>query len=239
MFQETHSKLICLTAYDSKTAQLLEQAAVDMILVGDSYGMVVFGSQDTKTVTLEQMIKIGQEVRQGAPNSFVVVDMPYQTYENKRMALHNAKLILQKTKCEAIKIEGCPQIVKFLVKNGVKVIGHSGLKPQFASKFQMLGKNTEEANSIYKEALALEGAGVLAVVLECVPEDLAKKITDNLKIPTIGIGAGKFTDGQIRVTHDILAWPGGKKLKFIKQYNSPHKSDLANLQDFIRDIKRN
>ncbi len=225
-----------LTAYDSYTSSLLEKVGVDGILVGDSYGMVVLGHGDTKSVTFDQMIAIAKDVRLGAPNSFVVFDMPYKTYENSLEALKNSKQAIDETGCDAVKIEGRPDIVKYLVQNGIKVLGHSGLKPQEVNKFSIQGRTQFQRRQIVNEALALQKAGAFAVVLECVPQDLAKEITEILTIPTIGIGAGDYTSGQVRVTHDILGWQGGKSLKFIKQYNDPQKNDFENLKDFVREL---
>jgi len=229
-------KISMLTAYDRKTAKLLEKAKIDIILVGDSYGMVVLGYENTKKVSLEQMIKITKDVKKGAPTSFIIFDMPYKSYETKEQALNNAKKVLKETKCQAIKIEGHPKIVQFLTQHKIKVMGHTGLKPQFVNKFVIKGKTQQSAEKIYLEAKNLEKAGAFAIVLECIPEILAKKITENLKIPTIGIGAGKFTDGQVLVTHDLLGWKGGRKLSFVEKVEG--ETDLEKIKNFIKKVKK-
>jgi len=235
MFEKT-KKSVILTAYDTSTADLLVQAGIDTILVGDSYGMVILGHENTKRVDLEMLIKVAKDVRKGAPKAFVIFDMPYKTYETPKEALKNARKALKETGCDAVKVEGEPEIVNFLVENNIKVMGHTGLKPQKMNKFIIQGRKNDEADLIFKEAKFLEEAGCFAVVLECIPDGLAMKITESLSIPTIGIGAGVHTDSQIRVIHDILGWSGGKDLSFVEELEGDN--DLEKLRRFIHAYQK-
>jgi 3-methyl-2-oxobutanoate hydroxymethyltransferase len=237
-------KLTMLTAYDYPTAKILSRAGVDMLLVGDSLGMVVLGYPDTKSVTLQDIVRhAGAVVRgnlaavaeskvrepdsaardaDGNVGSFVVADMPIHTTDTVGMALRNARYILEETGVDAVKIEGDPHIVEALAGAGIAVMAHTGLKPQQAEKYGLTGKSSDEAEAIFAEAVALEKAGAFALVLECIPSELAKRITGVLKIPTIGIGAGKDCDGQVLVSSDLLGLYDDFKPKFVRRY-----ADLA------------
>tara|TARA_B100000315_G_C14402058_1_gene506935 strand:- start:146 stop:895 length:750 start_codon:yes stop_codon:yes gene_type:complete len=211
-------KIVALTAYDYPMAQILSEVGIDVILVGDSLGMVVLGYENTHFVTMNDMIRHTQAVMRGHTEGLVVADMPKGSFETKELAIKNVERMVEETGVRAIKIEGRPEICRALVEAGFAVMGHTGLKPQEAEKMGMRGKNEEEANNIFEEAKALEEAGCFSVVLECVPADLAKKITDTLAIPTIGIGAGSDCDGQVLVTHDLLGLFQDFCPKFAKRY---------------------
>ncbi len=213
-----HRKIVVLTAYDYPMAQILSKADIDVILVGDSLGMVVLGYQNTHFVTMNDMIRHTQAVMRGHTKGLVVTDMPKGSYETPELAIKNAERMMEETGVRAIKIEGCPEICRALGEAGFAVMGHAGLKPQEADKMKVKGKVEEEANKIFEEAIALEEAGCFAVVLECIPTGLAKKITDKLTIPTVGIGAGPHCDGQVLVTNDLLGLYGDFTPKFVKKY---------------------
>ena len=226
-------KIVMITAYDYPTACLVDEAGVDAILVGDSMGMVVLGYETTIPVTLDQMIHHTKAVVRGTKRALVAADMPFLTYQTGPAdALRNAGRLLQEAGAAAVKLEGgtevCPQ-VQALVEAGIPVIGHLGLTPQSIHVFggyKLQGREQESARKILADAKALEHAGAFSIVLECIPEDLAARITASLSIPTIGIGAGVHCDGQVLVLHDMLGIAGKVKPRFVKQY--------ARLGDAIR-----
>lgn len=211
-------KIIMLTAYDFQTAKIIDEVGIDMILVGDSLAMVFQGCPDTKTVKMKDMLYHTRAVARGAKRTPIVGDMPINSYNTPARALKNAKQFL-KAGAFTVKLEGNhPKIIKNLLKAGIPVMGHLGLLPQTAKKYSVKGKIEEEAEKILKDAKELERLGVFALVLECIPENLAKKITQSLKIPTIGIGAGKYCDGQVLVINDLLGMQENFKPKFVKRY---------------------
>lgn len=217
--KKNKSKVICLTAYSKNIASILDKHC-DLILVGDSLGSVLYNYKSTKEVTLDTMINHSKSVRLGVKKSLMVVDMPYNTYRNQKEALKNAKLVMKKTKCDAIKLEGGKNIisiVKILVKNKIPVMGHLGILPQTDTKFVFKGKKIAERNRILKDAKLLEAVGIFSIVLECVETKLAKKITEQLKIPTIGIGSSVNCDGQVLVIDDLIGL-SESKFRFVKQY---------------------
>ncbi len=202
-------KLACLTAYDASFARILDASGVDMILVGDSLGMVVQGHSSTVPVTLEDMIYHSKLVRRGAPNAWIIADLPFMTTESLASALNAAKQLLQQAQVQMVKVEGDASIVPIveaLVKQGVPVCAHLGLLPQQALRlgYKSTGKTESEAEKLLLDALALESAGASMLVLECVDSLVAQKISKTLTIPTIGIGSGAQTDGQVLVLHDVL-----------------------------------
>ncbi len=222
--KKNKSKIICLTAY-SKNISLILDKYCDLILVGDSLGSVLYNYKSTKEVTLETMINHSKSVRYGVKKSLMVVDMPYNTYRNPNLALKNAKMIMKKTKCDAIKLEGGKKIIPIinnLIKNNIPVMGHLGILPQTEKKFTFKGKKIHEINKILKDAKLLEDAGIFAVVLECVESNLARKITKTLKIPTIGIGSSVNCDGQVLVIDDLIGL-GESKFKFVKKYGNTNQ----------------
>ena len=217
--------IVVLTCYDYSTAKLLEEAGIDIVLVGDSLGNVILGYESTREVTMEDMVRHTGAVRRGAVSTFIVTDMPYKSDETSEKALKNANLLTE-AGADAVKVEGKPEICKFLVQNGIAVMGHVGLLPQTAENYKVKGKDIEEAKEIVKQALELNNAGCFAIVLESIPLDLAKRITEAVKVPTIGIGAGPYCDGQVLVINDMLGLFQDFKPKFVKKY--------ANLADEIK-----
>ncbi len=217
--KKNKSKVICLTAYSKNVASILDKYC-DLVLVGDSLGSVLYNYRSTKEVTLETMISHSKSVRLGVKKSLMVVDMPYNTYRNPKEALKNARLVMKKTKCDAVKLEGGKKIIhiiKFLVRNKIPVMGHLGILPQTEKKFTYKGKKVSEQNRILKDAKLLETAGIFSVVLECIETKLAKKITEQLNIITIGIGSSANCDGQVLVIDDLIGL-SQSKFRFVKKY---------------------
>ena len=217
--KKNKSKVICLTAYSKNVASILDKYC-DLVLVGDSLGSVLYNYRSTKEVTLETMINHSKSVRLGVKKSLMVVDMPYNTYRNPKEALKNARLVMKKTKCDAVKLEGGKKIIhiiKFLVRNKIPVMGHLGILPQTEKKFTYKGKKVSEQNRILKDAKLLETAGIFSVVLECIETKLAKKITEQLNIITIGIGSSVNCDGQVLVIDDLIGL-SQSKFRFVKKY---------------------
>lgn len=241
--KKNREKIICLTAYTFPMAKILDNYC-DIILVGDSLGMVVYGLKDTVDVTLEMMINHGKAVMRAAKKSLVVVDLPYGTYENSlEQALESAQKVIQETACDAIKIEVSQDLVptvKYLVDNGINVMGHVGLLPQSVRKiggYKYQGRDENSAAEILQTAKMIEAAGAFSVVIEAVPEKLADKISLALKIPTIGIGASAACDGQVLVIDDLLGLNQEFKPKFVTYY-----ADLAGVitgavQSFCDDVR--
>lgn len=218
-------KITMLTAYDYPMARLVDDAGIDMILVGDSLGMVVLGYDSTVPVTMDEMIHHSKAVRRGTKYAFLVGDMPFMSYQiSKEEAVRNAGRFMKEAGCDAVKLEGGDEVLDVtiaIVNAGIPVLGHLGLTPQTISKlggFRIQGKDAEGARKILEQALRLERAGCFAIVLECVPDKVAKLITEKLSIPTIGIGAGADCDGQVLVTNDMVGLFDRFVPKFVKQY---------------------
>ncbi len=211
-------KIVMLTAYDYPTAKIMDEIGIDVILVGDSLGMVVLGHKDTKSVTLQDVLHHTKAVARGVRNSIVVGDMPIHTYDNPEQAVENAKKFIE-AGAHAVKIEGNkPDVIKALVDESIPVMGHLGLLPQTAAEYKVQGKDEDSANKIYNDALEVDKLGVFSIVLECIPKDLAKKITESVNTPTIGIGAGPHCTGQVLVLHDMLGLCDDFSPKFAKKY---------------------
>ena len=217
-------RLAMLTAYDYPSARLVAEAGVDLILVGDSLGMVVLGYDSTVPVTMEDMVHHTKAARRGAPEAFVIADMPFLSYGTVDGALANAARLMKDANADSVKLEGGTEVVpvvEALVRAGVPVLGHVGLTPQTASAlggYKLQGKDEAQARKIVEDAVALEAAGCWGVVLELVPAPLAKLVTERLKIPTIGIGAGADCDGQVLVFHDMVGLFSGFTPTFVKRY---------------------
>jgi len=230
--------IICLTSYSKSIAQIIDKYC-DMILVGDSLGMVVYGMKTTREVKLDTMILHAKAVKSATKKSLVVFDMPYKTYSNKVSAYKNAKKVIQLTKCDAIKLEGGKKVVniiKHITKKGIPVIGHIGLLPQTATTFKVKGRTKLEKSNILKDAIAVSNSGACAIIIECVVDELAKIITKKIKIPTIGIGASKNCDGQILVTDDMLGLTDFSP-KFVKKYVNLNKIIKTSVKNFANDVK--
>lgn len=228
-------KIVMLTAYDYPMAKLMDNI-VDIILVGDSLGMVVLGYETTTKVAMDDMIRATEAVARAAKNALIVCDLPLGTYNNKTYALKNANLLL-KAGANAVKIENKPEIAEFLVKNGIEVMGHIGLTPQTITNFKVQGKNEEDAKRLLSLAKACDKAGCFSLVLECIPLDLAKTITETIPIPTIGIGAGIYCDGQVLVTHDILGLFEVFKPKFVKRYAQIGKEMKKAFEHYAKEVR--
>ncbi len=218
-------KITMLTAYDAAMAAMLAAADVDMLLVGDSLGMVVLGYDSTVPVTMDEMIHHASAVRRGASAAFVVGDMPFGSYQSsKRDAIINGGRFLKEAGCDAVKLEGGLEVcetVTALVQAGVSVCGHIGLTPQTATQlggYKVQGRDIESARKMVEEAKVLEKAGAFALVLECIPDELGRIISEEITIPTIGIGAGVHCDGQVLVTHDLLGMFDKFIPSFVKSY---------------------
>lgn len=236
-------KLVCLTAYTSQTAKLLDPH-VDLLLVGDSLGMVVYGFDSTLPVTLEMMIAHGAAVVRGARRACVVVDMPFGTYqESPEQAFRNAARILAETGADAVKLEGGEEMaatVRFLTTRGVPVCGHVGLMPQAvntAGGFKATGRSEEEAEGVARDAAAIAEAGAFAVVLEGTVEPVAAAITASLPVPTIGIGASAACDGQILVTDDVLGLFRDFTPRFVKRYAELSTQVTAAAEAYAQDVR--
>jgi 3-methyl-2-oxobutanoate hydroxymethyltransferase len=217
--KKNKSKIISLTAYSKNIASIIDKHC-DLILVGDSLGSVLYNFSSTKKVTLDMIIEHSKSVRQGVKKSLMVVDMPHNTYRTPKEALTNAKKIISKTNCDAVKLEGGKKIIKvikILIKNKIPVMGHLGVLPQSATNFRFKGKKTSERKIILRDSKLLEEAGVFSMVLECVESSLAKEITKSINVPTIGIGASVNCDGQVLVTDDLIGL-SNIKVRFVKKY---------------------
>ena len=238
--KKNKSKIICLTAYSKNIASILDKHC-DLILVGDSLGSVLYNYKSTKEVTLEIMINHSKSVRLGVKKSLMIVDMPYNTYRTSKEALKNAKLIMRKTKCDGIKLEGGKKIisiVKNLIKNKIPVMGHVGILPQTDKKFFFKGKKERESKRILDETKLLEKAGVFSIVLECVETKLSKKVTEQLKIPTIGIGSSVNCDGQVLVIDDLLGL-SQSNFKFVKRYVNITKIIDNAVKEYKSEVRKN
>ena len=237
--KKNKSKIVRLTAYSKNFASILDDYC-DLILVGDSLGSVLYNYKSTREVSLNAMIEHSKSVKLGIKKSLMVVDMPHNTYRTSNEALKNAKMIMLKTKCDAVKLEGgikVAQIIKTLVKNKIPVMGHLGLLPQSAKNFKFKGKNTQERNKILSEAKLLEDAGVFSMVLECVESSLAKKITKKINIPTIGIGASSNCDGQVLVTDDLIGL-NPINVRFVKKYSNIRKEIIKAVSTYAKDVRQ-
>ena len=230
--------LVCLTAYSKQYSKILDKHC-DIILVGDSMANTLYSMKDTHQVTLDMMINHATSVQLGVKNALTVVDMPKNSYRNVSEAKKNAKLIIKKTKCNAVKIESNRRnflIIKKIVKEGIPVMGHIGFTPQFKSKFKPEGLTNFQSLNLLNEAKKIEEAGAFAIVLECISSKTAGSITKNLKIPTIGIGSSVNCDGQVLVTDDILGLSGFKP-KFVKKYVDLNKNIEKGIKKYRNDVR--
>ena len=237
-------KVAMLTAYDFPTARVAEEAGVDAVLVGDSVAMTKLGYDSTLPVTMEEMLHHVKAVKRGLSLALLVADMPYLSYElDAKEAARNAGRFLKEGGAHAVKLEGGMEIapvIKELIKVNVPVFGHLGLTPQAVNRlggYKVQGRRPQDAERILTEARVLEGAGVCAVVLECVPAELAKEITKRLQVPTIGIGAGPHCDGQVLVSDDMLGLTEGVPHKFVKRYADARATALAAMADYCREVR--
>ena len=239
--KKNKEKITCLTAYDVFTAQVLERSGIDIILVGDSLGNVILGYQKTSQVTIEDMIRHTQAVRRGAPNTFVVADIPFEsvTAGDQKM-ISDAQRLIKEAGADAVKIEGASNIdlIKKMTSAGLPVMGHIGYLPQTAAKPQLFGKGKRESAILINEALSLEEAGAFSVVLEMVDREAASSITQSVNIPTIGIGSGNFCDGQVLVINDMVGLTFGKVPSFAKKYDDLGARLKESVKKYIEDVRR-
>ena len=237
--KKNKSKIVCLTAYSKNFASEIDKYA-DIILVGDSLGSVLYNYTTTRKVTLTEMINHSKSVRYGVNKSLMVVDMPFGTYNNPKLALKNAKKIIKETKCDAVKLEGGKKIIKqisLLIKNKIPVMGHLGLLPQTTKgKFKSKGKTSKEIKQLLDDAKLLQNSGVFSIVLECIKMSTAKQITQNLDIPTIGIGSSIYCDGQVLVTDDLLGL-NVTNIKFVKKFLNLKKFINLGLKKFAYEVR--
>ncbi|OXS24817.1 MAG: 3-methyl-2-oxobutanoate hydroxymethyltransferase [Acetobacterium sp. MES1] len=237
-------KITMLTAYDYSMAKIVNDAGIDSILVGDSLGMVVQGYESTLEVTMDDMVYHCRAVARGAENALIVGDMPFLSYHiSVEEAVRNAGRLIQEGKAHAVKLEGgVDQVdtVTAIVKAQIPVMGHIGLTPQSVNLFggfKVQGKDTAQAQKVIDDALALEAAGVFAIVLEGIPEKLAQLITAKISVPTIGIGAGRYCDGQVLVIHDLLGMYSGQSPKFSKRYAALNETIKDSVTTYITEVK--
>lgn len=242
--KNNNEKITMLTAYDYSTAQVLEQAEIDGILVGDSLAMVALGYENTYNITIDEMTVFVKAVARGAKNSFIIGDMPFMSYNlSVEQGLENASKMI-KVGASGVKLEGCNDhiltLIKRCVESGIPVLGHLGFTPQLMNTIgghKIQGKTSEKIEEILTSAKKLEEAGCFAIVLELMPEESAKYVTENLNIPTIGIGAGKYCSGQIVVTDDILGKFTDFAPKFVKKYANLHDTVLNAVEEYIAEVK--
>jgi 3-methyl-2-oxobutanoate hydroxymethyltransferase len=237
-------KIAMLTSYDYSTAKIVDAAGVDVILVGDSAANVMAGYETTLPITLDMMIYHARSVVRGVNRALVVVDLPFGTYQgNSKVALDSAIRIMKETEADAVKIEGGEEIlesVQRIISAGIPVMGHLGLTPQSIHKFgtyNVRAKDEAEANKLIADAHRLEEAGCFAVVLEKIPATLAERVTKELSIPTIGIGAGGATDGQVLVVHDMLGITNDFSPRFLRRYADLHGVMTSAVENFVSDVR--
>lgn len=242
--KQNGEKIAMLTAYDYPSAKLAEESGVDVILVGDSLGMVVLGYDSTVPVTVEDMIHHTKAVKRGAGSTFIVTDMPFMSYHlSIENTLYNAKKMIQESGAHALKLEGADEVVdiiRYITKAGIPVVAHLGLTPQSVGVlggYKVQGKDVESAKKMLEDAILVEKAGAMALVLECVPEQLAREISSKLTIPTIGIGAGEATDGQVLVFHDVLTYGVNRVPKFVKTYADVQTVMKDGLSGYVTEVK--
>ena len=244
--KERNEKIVAITAYDFPVAKIVDASGIDLILVGDSLGMVVLGYENTIPVSMEEMIHHTKPVVRAAKRALVVGDIPYFSFHlSDEESVYNASLFLKEAGAHAVKIEGASKkrlkLIEALIEAEIPVMGHVGLTPQSIhhfGQFKVKGKNVDEAGKIIQDALNLENAGVFSVVLECIPMELARLITEKLTVPTIGIGAGPYCDGQILVFHDLVRYSNGYLPKFVKKYADIHELINRAVQEYMDDVKK-
>ncbi|HWO95497.1 MAG TPA: 3-methyl-2-oxobutanoate hydroxymethyltransferase [Bacillus sp. (in: firmicutes)] len=242
--KEQSEPIVMLTAYDFPSAKLAEQAGVDMILVGDSLGMVVLGYESTIPVTVEDMIHHTKAVKRGAKDTFIVTDMPFMSYHiSKEDTMKNASRLMREGGAHALKVEGADDVlftIADLTQAGVPVVAHLGLTPQSVGVlggYKVQGKDAEAAKKLIKDAKKCEQAGAMALVLECVPHQLAAEISQQLSIPIIGIGAGSEVDGQVLVYHDVLTYGVERVPKFVKSYEQLNEPIIRGIEQYVQEVK--
>ena len=242
LYKENGDKIACLTAYDASMAKLIDKCGVDVVLIGDSLGMVVKGHKNTRSVTMQDMLYHTEIVANSCQQALVIADMPFMSYESSELALKNAQNLIN-VGADMVKIEGGQEheeVFSVLSSNKINVCGHLGLQPQMvtdSSEYKIQGKDEHSAGIILSDALLLESLGVSAIVLECVPSALAKKVSSKLVIPTIGIGAGKYCDGQVLVSYDMLGITQGKLPRFVRNFVATEGMIPLAISAFVKEVK--
>jgi 3-methyl-2-oxobutanoate hydroxymethyltransferase len=236
-------KIACLTAYDANFAALLDGAGIDVVLVGDSLGMVIQGHDTTVSVTMDQMVYHCAAVSRGVQRAFLMADLPFMSYHSRDLALSNSVRLMQEGGARMVKLEsgkGQLEIVEYIADHDIAVCAHLGLKPQSVHKtggFRVQGREAAAAQRMLEDATSLEAAGADLILLECIPSELGRMITETVKVPVIGIGAGPATDGQILVLYDILDITAGRKPRFVRNFMAGAASPQEAVQHYIRDVK--
>ncbi len=236
--------IVAITSYDYISAKLAEEAGFDFILIGDSASMVMLGHKDTYSIGMEEMLLFCKAVSKGASNTIRIGDMPFLSYQvSKENAILNAGRFVKEGRCHGVKVEGgeeVAEIVSAIVKVGIPVLAHIGLTPQRSMELgglKVQGKTIDEAQKLLKDAIVLQEAGAFGIIIECVPAELAKIITEKVNIPTIGIGAGPYTDGQILVFHDVVGLYPEMRPKFVKTYFNGYEAFKKALKEYIKDCR--
>lgn len=243
-YKKNQVPITMLTAYDCPTARLLDEAGVDMLLIGDSVGNVILGYDATTAVTMEDMLHHTKAVSRGAKRAMIVADMPFMSYQiSTQEAVRNAGRLIQEGGAQAVKLEGgreMQEVIRAIVRAGIPVVAHLGLTPQSVNQlggYKVQAKQEAEAQKLLDDARAVEEAGAFAVVLECIPAKLAACVSEKLAIPTIGIGAGAGCDGQVLVVHDALGVGGSFTPKFVKQFANLHQVMLDAVEAYVDEVK--
>jgi len=242
LFKENSEKITCLTAYDASMAKLLDQSGIDAILIGDSLGMVIQGGENTRSVSIDDMIYHTSIVSSSCNDALIIADMPFASYDNPKDALNNASALID-VGARMVKIEGGSEhseVIKTLISNNINICGHLGLQPQMvinSDEYRVQGRDENSAKKIIKNAVLLESLGVSALVLECIPSDLAQTVTEKLTIPTIGIGAGADCDGQVLVSFDMLGITSGKQPRFVRNFLNNQNTISDAIEAFIMEVK--
>jgi len=242
--KESGEKIACLTCYDASFAVLVDEADTDIVLVGDSMGMVIQGHDTTVPVTMDQIVYHTRAVARGLGRPFLMADLPFMSYPSKDLALANSVRLMQEGGAKMVKLEsgaGQAEIVEFLANHDIAVCAHLGLRPQSVHKtggFRVQGREEAQAAAMIRDAKALQDAGADMVLLECIPPSLGKAITDEIHVPVIGIGAGPFVDGQILVLYDVLDITTGRKPRFVRNFMQGAGDNLQALKNYVQAVKK-
>ena len=242
LYKEKGEKIACLTAYDASIAKLIDKCGVDVVLVGDSLGMVIKGHKNTRSVTMQDMLYHTEIVANSCQQALVIADMPFMSYDSSELALINAQNLVG-AGADMVKIEGGQEheeVFRVLSSNNINVCGHLGLQPQMvinSSEYKIQGKDENSAEIILSDALLLESLGVSSLVLECIPSALAREVSSKLNIPTIGIGAGKDCDGQVLVCYDMLGITQGKLPRFVRNFVATEGMIPLAISAFVKEVK--
>ena len=242
--KESGEKIACLTCYDASFAALVDESDADVVLVGDSLGMVIQGHDTTVPVTMDHIVYHLRAVARGLNRPFLMADLPFMSYPSKDLALANSVRLMQEGGAKMVKLEsgaGQTEIVEFLTSHDIAVCAHLGLRPQSVHKtggFRVQGREEAKAAAMVRDAKALESAGADMVLLECIPPALGKQITEELHVPVIGIGAGPFVDGQILVLYDVLDITTGRKPRFVRNFMEGASNNLQALKNYVQAVKK-